>query len=393
MRRNADSGSVGQMDNPRDYYEVLGVARDAEAGTIKKAYRKKAMKFHPDRNPDNPEAEEKFKEASEAYSVLSDEQKRATYDRYGHAGLRGAGHSPGFQDSDEVFRHFSDLFGDLFGFGGGGGGGGRGRGGSRARSGSDLQYRMQVGFLEAIHGVSKEIEIPRAVRCAPCSGSGAKPGSTPKTCPTCNGIGEVIQNQMFLRIRTTCPTCHGQGKIITDRCVTCDGKGRIREGQSLKVDVPKGIYSGLRLRLTGKGDEGEPGALPGDLYVVLDVKEHDFFKRDGDDIYCTVPISYPKACLGASVMVPTVHNLEGESLEIPRGTPSGKVLTLRGKGAPSLGGRRGNGDQHIQVVVSVPTRLSQEEDELIRRLAEMQDEKVKGNEKGFLRDFWDRFKT
>lgn len=380
------------MDNPRDYYEVLGVARDADAGTIKKAYRKKALKFHPDRNPDNPEAEEKFKEASEAYSVLSDDQKRETYDRFGHAGLRGAGHSPGFQDSEEVFRHFSDLFGDLFGFGGGGGGG-RGRGGSRARAGSDLQYRLQVDFLEAIHGVSKEIEIPRAVHCVTCNGSGAKPGSTPKTCPTCNGVGEVIQNQMFLRIRTTCPTCHGSGKIITDRCVVCDGKGRVRESQTLKVDVPKGIYSGLRLRLTGKGDEGGPGAPSGDLYVVLDVKEHDFFKRDGDDIYCTVPISYAQACLGASIMVPTVHNLEGEVLEIPRGTPSGKVLTLRGKGAPSVGGRRGNGDQHIQVVVSVPTRLSQEEQELVRRLAELQEETVKGNEKGFLRDFWDRFKN
>lgn len=375
------------MDTPRDYYEVLGVAKDADATTIKKAYRKKALKFHPDRNPDNPEAEAKFKEASEAYSVLSDEQKRATYDRFGHAGLRGAGQNPGFQDSDEIFRHFSDLFGDLFGFGGGGG---RGGGGRRGRQGSDLQYRLQVDFLEAIHGVSKEIEIPRAVHCEPCDGSGAKPGSTPQKCTTCNGMGEVIQQQMFLRMRTTCPACHGQGTVIVDKCDSCNGNGRVRESHTLKVDVPAGVYSGLRLRLTGKGDEGTPGAPPGDLYVVLDVKEHDFFKRDGDDIYCTVPISYPKACLGATVKVPTVSNLEGEELEIPRGTPSGKVLTLRGKGAPRLGGRRGHGDHHVQVVVSVPTKLNAEEEELIRRLAGLQDEKVKGNEKGFLREFWDR---
>lgn len=375
------------MDNPRDYYEVLGVARDADASTIKKSYRKLAMKYHPDRNPDNPAAEEKFKEASEAYAVLSDEQKRATYDRFGHAGLRGAGHSPGFQDADEIFSSFSDLFGDLFGFGGGGG---RGRGRGRARSGSDLQYRLQIDFLESIHGVSKEIEIPRAVHCTPCNGSGAKPGSTPKTCTTCNGVGEVIQAQMFLRIRTPCPACQGQGKVITDRCSSCDGNGRVREAQSLKVDVPAGVYTGLRLRLTGKGDEGGAGAPPGDLYVVLDVREHDFFKREGDDIYCTVPVSYAKACLGATIQVPTVHNLDGEALQIPRGTPSGKVLTLRGKGAPGLGGRRSNGDQHIQVVVSVPTRLSTEEEELIRRLAELQDEKVRSNEKGFLKDFWNK---
>jgi len=370
------------MDNPRDYYEVLGVGKDADAKVIKKAYRKLAMQFHPDRNPDNPEAEAKFKEASEAYSVLSDEQKRATYDRYGHAGLRGSGHNPGFQNTDEIFSHFSDLFGDLFGFGGGGGGR---RGGQRVRSGSDLQYRLPIDFLEAIHGISKEIEIPRAMLCSPCEGSGAKPGSQPRTCSTCNGMGEVIQTQMFLRIRTTCPSCHGQGKVIVDRCETCDGNGRVREAQTLKVDVPAGVYTGLRLRLTGKGDEGGPGAPPGDLYVVLDVKEHDFFKRDGDDIYCTVPISYAQACLGATVMVPTVDNLEGEDLEVPRATPSGKVLTLRGKGAPRLGGRRGNGDQHVQVVVAVPKKLSAEEEELIRQLATLQDEKVKsGNNKGGL---------
>ncbi len=372
------------MDNPRDYYEVLGVAKDADASTIKKSYRKLAMKFHPARNPDNPEAEAKFKEASEAYSVLSDDQKRATYDRFGHAGLRGAGHSPGFQNSDEIFSHFSDLFGDLFGFGGGGGGR-RGRGGGGARGGADLQFRVQIDFLEAIHGVSKEIEVPRAVLCEPCNGGGAEPGSKPATCTTCGGVGEVIQSQMFLRIRTTCPTCRGRGTVIQTPCKICSGQGRTRESSQLMVNIPAGVSTGLQLRLTGKGDQGDRGAPPGDLYVLLDVQEHDFFKRDGDDIFCTVPVSYPQACLGAKIKVPTVDG--EEELDVGRGTPSGKVITLRGKGAPRLGGRRGKGDHHIQVVVAVPEKLAPEEEELIRKLAGMQDQSVV--KKGFLREFWD----
>lgn len=370
------------MDTPRDYYEVLGVGRDADAPAIKKAYRKLALKFHPDRNPDNPEAEERFKEASEAYSVLSDEQKRATYDRFGHAGLRGAGQSPGFGSTEEVFSHFSDLFGDLFGFGAGGGGRGQ-----RVRAGADLQYRLDLDFMEAVHGTAKEIEIPRSSICEVCDGSGAEPGTELKTCPTCNGLGEVIQTQMFLRIRTVCPTCQGRGKIITTPCRSCNGQGRTRVAHKLTVDIPAGVQTGMRLRLRGKGDEGDPGAPPGDLHILLNVAEHDFFKRDGDDIYGTVPISYAQACLGATVTVPTVDG--EEELNVPRGTPSGKVLTLREKGAPRLRGR-GRGDQHVQVVVSVPQKISTEEEELIRRLAELQDEKVKVSQKGFLREFWDR---
>ena len=378
------------MDTPRDYYEVLGVAKDADASAIKKAYRKLALKYHPDRNPDDAEAEGKFKEASEAYSVLSDDQKRATYDRFGHAGLRGAGQNPGFQNADEIFSHFSDLFGDLFGFGGPGGGRGgrRGPGGGMLRAGSDLQYRMDIDFLEAVHGTTKEIEIPRAVVCEPCSGSGAEPGHEPVTCPTCNGMGEVIQTQMFLRIRTACPRCGGAGKMVAHPCKTCGGNKRVRVAQKLSVDVPGGVHSGLRLRLSNKGDEGDPGAPPGDLYVLLDVKEHDFFKRDGDDIRCVVPVTYPQACLGAKVIVPTVDG--EETLEVPRATPSGKILTLRGKGAPRLSRQGGRGDQHIQVVVSVPKKLSAEEEKLIQQLASLQETQVAHQEKGFLRDFWDR---
>jgi molecular chaperone DnaJ len=246
-----------------------------------------------------------------------------------------------------------------------------------------------IDFLEAIHGVSKEIEVPRAVLCEPCGGDGAEPGSKPETCTTCGGVGEVIQSQMFLRIRTTCPACRGRGSVIRTPCTVCSGQGRTREASKLTVNIPAGVSTGLQLRLTGKGDEGDRGAPPGDLYVLLDVREHDFFKRDGDDIFCTIPVSYPQACLGAKITVPTVDG--EEQLDVPRATPSGKVMTLRGKGAPRLGGRRGKGDQHIQVVVAVPEKLSPEEDELIRKLAGLQNESVV--KKGFLREFWDSIIT
>lgn len=372
------------MSQPRDYYEVLGVERTADDATIKKAYRKLALKYHPDRNPDNAEAETKFKEASEAYSVLSDAQKRSTYDRFGHQGLRGAGGQPGFQDAEEIFSQFGDLFGDLFGFGGGGGR--RGRGGQRLRRGANLQIALQLEFLEAIHGVKKEIELPREVVCDRCDGDGAEPGSKPVTCPTCNGQGQVIQQQMFLRIQTACPQCRGRGSVIRDPCRQCDGSGRTRQVDSITVPVPAGMNTGQGLRVPGKGHEGDKGAPPGDLIVHIEVGEHEFFKRNGDDILCEVPISYPQACLGAELTVPTV---DGEAkMEIPPGTPSGRVISLPGLGAPRPGGRRGRGDQRVQVIVQVPTKLSGEEEKLVRRLADVQDSKVA--EKGFLKDFWDR---
>lgn len=379
------------MSQPRDYYEVLGVSKEASEAEIKKAYRKLALKFHPDRNPDNPEAESKFKEASEAYSVLSDAQQRQMYDRFGHAGLKGAGMNPGFQNAEEIFSQFGDLFGELFGFGGGGGRR-RGPGGRRVRRGADLHYRLRLEFLEAIHGVQKEIEVPRQAPCETCDGSGAEPGSSPSSCDLCGGAGEVVQAQMFIRIRTTCPKCGGRGEMITDPCKACDGAGRTRKVSKLNVNIPAGVSSGLQLRLSGQGDHGDPGAPGGDLYVEIEVGEHEFFRRDGDDVLCTVPIGYPKACLGGDIQVPTVDDLEeGETLDIPKGTPSGKVFTLKGLGAPRLGRRGGRGDQHVQVVVSVPKKMGAREEELIRKLAELQDEQV--DEKNIFQDFWDRLKS
>ncbi|MAY81971.1 MAG: molecular chaperone DnaJ [Deltaproteobacteria bacterium] len=368
------------MSTPRDYYEVLGVSKTASDAEIKKAYRKLAMKHHPDRNPDDAEAEAKFKEASEAYSVLSDNDKRATYDRFGHSGLHGAGMNPGFQNADDIFSHFSDMFGDLFG-----GGGGRGGGGRRVRRGSDLNTRVQVPFMDAAHGCQQEISVSREQACGTCDGSGAKPGTSPETCTTCGGVGEVIQAQMFLRIRTVCPACHGRGQIITSPCVDCRGTGRERVTDKLTVTVPAGIETGQVLRLSGKGNTGGEGAPSGDLYVEVMVDDHEFFERRGSDVLCELPVSYAQACLGAEVTVPTVH---GETtVDIPAGTPSGKVFQLRNEGAPRLDGR-GRGDQFVQAVVAVPTSLSTREEELLRELADLQDANVV--DKGFLREFWDR---
>jgi molecular chaperone DnaJ len=376
------------MSQPRDYYEILGVQKDADDATLKKAYRKLAMKFHPDRNPDDPQAESNFKEASEAYQVLSDAQKRQTYDRFGHQGLRGSGADPGFQNSDEVFSQFADLFGDLFGFGGGGRGGRGGGGGQRLRRGADLQFRLDLDFLEAVHGCTKEVEIPSQTACDRCESTGAEPGSEPVTCEMCGGVGEVVQAQMFIRIRTTCPRCRGQGKMIQNPCTQCSGKGRVRQTNKLSVNVPAGVDTGLQLRLSGKGDEGDKGAPAGDLYVLLQVKEHEFFKRDGEDVLCQVSVAYPRACLGGEIKVPTIAEDGSEaSLEIPAGTPSGKVFTLKGKGVSRLSGRRGNGDQHVQVVVRVPTKMSSEEEDLVRKLAELQGARVAHKSK--FKQFWD----
>ncbi len=362
----------------RDYYEILGVPKDADAKVLKKAYRKQAMEFHPDRNPDNPDAEAKFKEASEAYEVLSDPQKRQTYDRFGHEGLRGSGYNPGFQDMGDIFSHFGDIFGDIFG-GQRRGGGGR----SRVRRGADLEYQLQLEFMEAVDGCQKEIDVPKHVHCTPCGGSGAKPGSKPTKCGTCGGVGEVIQQQMFLRIRTTCPSCRGQGTTITDPCTDCGGRGKVRKTDKLAVTVPAGVDTNMQLRLSGKGQAGDPGAPPGDLYVTIRVKAHEFFKREGLDVYTQVSISYPQACLGTEFEVPTVNGQK--TLEVPRGTPSGKVFSLPKQGIVGVNGR-GQGDHHVQVVVEVPKKLSEEEEELIRKLAGHMDGKVAED-----RGFWKKF--
>lgn len=377
------------MSSPRDYYEVLGVARDASDADLKKAYRNLAKEYHPDRNPDDPKAEAKFKEFSEAYAVLSDAEKRSMYDRFGHQGIRGQGMDPGFANAEDILSQFSDMFGDLFGFGGGGRrGGGRG-GGQRLRRGSDTEYALQLDFLEAVHGTTKEVNVPRHAICAGCKGSGAEPGTEPTGCTTCGGAGQVIQGHGFLRIRTACPICQGRGKVVTSPCKQCDGAGRTRVVDTLSITVPAGVDNGLQLRLNGKGDEGDPGAPAGDLYVHIHVREHERFRRNGNEVLVEVPVSYPQACLGGAITVPTVDG--EEILDIPPGTPSGKVFTLRGKGVPNLGRRGGRGDHHVQVVVAVPTKLSADEEELIRKLAALQDHRV--TDKGFWKEFLGRFST
>jgi molecular chaperone DnaJ len=359
------------------YYDLLGVSSDADASALKKAYRKLAMKFHPDRNQEEG-AETKFKEISEAYDVLSDPQKRATYDQFGQAGLKGAGMGGGFSSNQDIFEHFSDIFGDLFG-------GGRGRGRRVPRRGADLEYRLNLEFMEAIAGSKKTIQIPKNVSCEDCSGSGASPGTSAETCGQCGGAGKVYQQQAFFRFETACGACQGRGKIIRKPCKACRGQGLVRETETLDVTIPAGVDSGQRLRVSGKGEAGQPGAPAGDLYVSMRVRGHEFFERDGADIYCSVPISYSRACLGGDLLVPTVHGKA--KLKIPKGTPSGRVFRLRGQGAPLPNRNNYRGDQHVQVVVVVPTKLSRKEEKLLKELEETQD--ARPNEKGFFRKFVD----
>ncbi|MSQ01944.1 MAG: molecular chaperone DnaJ [Myxococcales bacterium] len=357
----------------REYYEVLGVARDASQAEIKKAFRALAMKLHPDKNPGDREAEARFKEVAESYEILGDEQKRQMYDRFGHEGLRGAGMNSGFQSSEDVFSHFADIFGDLFGF--------RGAGGQRGpRRGADLEYPLTIEFIEAVKGVEKEISYPKHDSCQQCAGSGARAGSEPQTCGTCRGAGEVVQQaQMFLRIRTVCPGCNGRGKVVRDPCGGCTGTGRTRREEKLKVNIPAGVDEGMQLRLTGKGEAGEPGGPAGDLYVTIRVAEHDVLKRDGTNIIVRRTIPYVLAVLGGELVVPTVDG--EETLAIEHGTPSGKVITMRGKGVSAIHGR-GRGDQLVQLVVDVPRQLSAREEELLRDLAKAQGVKIRD------RSFW-----
>lgn len=364
---------------PRDYYDILGVGRDASDKELKKAYRKLALEFHPDRNPDDPDAEKKFKEAAEAYEVLSDERKRQIYDRFGHEGLRGQGFEPNYSDVGDIFSAFSEIFGfgDIFGFGGGGGGRGR----QRSRRGADLEVRLDLDFMEAAHGAQKEVTLTRHAHCETCGGEGLKEGASPSTCSTCGGRGQVIQQQGFLRIRSTCPACRGSGTTVApgDRCPECNGSGRQREQDTIKVTVPKGVDDGMQLRLIGKGEAGDPGGTPGNLYVTIHVRPHDLFKRDGLDTYCQIPVPFTTMCLGGEIVVPTIHG--EESLEVPAGTESGKVFTLGGKGIEPIHGRGSQGKHHVQVVVDVPQDLSDEQEDLLRRLAELEGSNVR--EKGF----------
>ncbi|MGC3999782.1 MAG: molecular chaperone DnaJ [Anaeromyxobacter sp.] len=360
----------------RDYYEILGVGRDADDATIKSAYRKLAHQYHPDKNQGSKEAEEKFKEASEAYQVLSDPDKRARYDRFGHATGPG-GFDAGFPFGGAA--NINDIFGDIFGemFGGGGG---RQRSRGRAR-GSDLRYHLEVSFEEAAFGTTARINIPRARPCEVCKGSGAKPGTGPRQCPTCAGAGEVRTTQGFFTIARTCPHCGGSGRVIVDRCTSCGGSGATREQATVEVKVPAGVDTGTRLKLTGEGEPPpNPAGLPGDLYVVIQVREHPIFKREETEVLCEVPLSFAQAALGASIDVPT---LDGPTkLKIPAGTQSGRVFRIKGKGIPSLQGS-GRGDQHIRVVLETPTHLTREQRELLERFAEISGDETHPHAKSF----------
>jgi molecular chaperone DnaJ len=341
----------------RDYYEVLGVERGVSEAELKKAYRRLAMKHHPDRNPDDKASEDKFKEANEAYEVLSDASKRAAYDQYGHAGVdqsMGGGHPGGG-------ANFSDIFGDVFSdFFGGAAGGRGGRGG--AQRGSDLRYTLELGLEEAVRGTSVTIRVPTLVNCKTCEGSGAKKGTSPVTCTTCGGIGQVRMQQGFFSVQQTCPRCHGNGKMITDPCGSCHGHGRVEEHKTLSVKVPAGVDTGDRIRLSGEGEAGAMGGPAGDLYVVVSVREHAIFQRDGKHLYCEVPISFADAALGGELEVPT---LDGRvKLKIPEGTQTGKLFRLRGKGvAPVRGG--GAGDLMCRVAVETPVHLDRRQRELL----------------------------
>ena len=346
-----------------DYYEVLGVERTADDGELKTAYRELAMQFHPDRNPNNPEAEERFKQCSEAYQVLTDPDKRAAYDRYGHAGVNGAGGFGGgnpFQGQGDLGDIFGDLFGEMFNMGGQ-------RRASRAQRGRDLKYEMSLEFEEAVFGKEQEIKIRRAEACNDCSGTGSENGKQPETCQQCGGRGQIRSQQGFFSVARTCPVCSGTGTIIRTPCHTCHGEARVQREHKIVVKVPAGVEDNTRIRYSGEGDAGKFGGPAGDFYVVLEVKAHKFFERDGDDLHCVIPVSFPQAALGTEIEVAT---LEGaETLKIPEGTQSGREFKLRGKGVPHLN-QHGKGDLIVQVRVQTPSKLSKQQKELMKQLAE-----------------------
>jgi molecular chaperone DnaJ len=349
--------------NSKDFYEVLGVEREASPEQIKSAYRKAALQYHPDRNPEKkPEAEESFRAASEAYAVLSDPQKRSVYDRYGAAGLGSRGFDTGFNSS--IFEEFQDILGGLFGFEEVLGGGRRRGGRQRGQRGADLRYDMSLTFEEASTGVNTKIRIARHEACEACKGTGAKPGSGMSTCSTCNGHGQLAYQQGFFSITRTCPACQGAGQVIRDTCLTCRGQGRIERERTLEVGIPAGVDSGTRLRMTGQGEPGTNGGATGDLYIFLEVKEHAFFERRGADLYCTIPISVTQASLGATIKVPTLQ--DPDDLVIPEGTQSGQIFRKRSKGMPNPHG--GRGDLYISIRVVIPAKVSREQRRLLEQL-------------------------
>jgi len=355
----------------RCYYEILEVSRDADGEVIKKSYRKLAMKYHPDRNPDDAEAEASFKEAAEAYEVLSDQKKRRIYDTYGHEGLKNTGYSgPG--DAGDIFSNINEMFGDLFGFGGRT----RRRDPNAPVQGDDLRYDLEISFMDAVHGVEKEVEITKRETCWTCEGSGARPGHKPQTCPTCNGRGQVIRSQGFFQVSSTCPQCHGSGQVVAEPCTDCNGEGLVNRKKTVKLKIPAGVDTGSRMRLTGEGEGGRRSGPSGDLYVIIHVQDHEFFLRDGQTIFLRYPMPMVKAALGCEVDVPTIHG--SAKLKIPAGTQSAERFTLRRDGVPSLrGGSRG--DMVVEIQVQTPTKLSKKQKELLQEF----DDQCVEEEEGF----------
>lgn len=359
----------------RDFYEVLGVTREADADTIKKAYRKLAMQFHPDRNPGNAEAEEKFKEAAAAYEVLSDANKKSQYDRFGHDAFNGRGGGGGFANTEDIFSHFGDIFGDLFG----GGQTRSRRSRNEPRRGSDLRYVTEISLKDVVTGIEKEIEFDTDKNCDECKGTGAEKGSQPITCGTCGGSGQVVRQQGFFAMASTCPTCHGKGTTVKNPCKPCHGQGRVSEHRKIRLNIPAGVDTGTRLRVATEGEGGYMGGPPGDLYVEIRVKDHKNFERQGDDLVSEIEVSYLQMLLGAEIEVPTVTGTE--KVDIQKGTHHGDTVKLVGQGLPSLRGSR-RGDIYYHVNVLFPNKLSKDEEKLLREIAKANKVEVAG-ESGF----------
>jgi len=369
------------MPSTRDYYEILGVSKDSGEDEIKKAYRKLALKYHPDKNPGNREAEERFKEAAEAYEVLRDREKRKIYDLYGHDGLKGTGFT-GFGGFEDIFSTFGDIFEDFFGFGG------RRSRRTRTRKGNDLRYNLELTLEEAYSGKEEEIAFEKWESCDICSGTGITPGSEPTVCPNCQGRGESVHSQGFFQVRTTCSTCNGAGQVIVDPCRNCKGKGKTRVERKVLAKIPPGVDNGTQLRMKGEGETGENGGPPGDLFVVVYVSEHEFFTRDGDDLRCQVTVSFVQAILGVEVSIPVLDNNEERRTTIPAGIQPGEIIRLKDKGMPSLRRGRGYGDLFVQVMVEIPTRLSQKQRELLMEFSELERQKIGVKTK----DLWDKIR-